>query len=355
MPACACTKCAFFGVIVRPSKILAAGLCVVAAAACSSDKAKPKTSQPVTTTAVGGSSATSTTVALATGPIAPLTGLHSDDAVETRPALTVKIENTPEARPQSGVEHADVVYEEVAEGGITRLAAIFQSDIPAVIGPVRSVRRTDREIVGPVQGIFVYSGGAKYAEQSIATASVVRFNETSAGLAMFRDHGRQAPHNLYLRAPDIFAKAASAVGPPPPLFHYGAASAQSRRITSCRVGFLAGFAVTWNWDVATKHWQRFIFGRRDIGIGGANIDAVNVVVQAVHYQGGAGVIGAEAQLTGSGKVWVLTRGRVVEGSWTRSTPSSPGQLLDTDGKVIKLARGNTFVELPDTKYAVTIS
>src|SRR5690348_9771369 len=86
-------------------------------------------------------------------PIAPLTGLPDPGGVANhRPAITVKINNT-DARPQAGIDQADVVYEEVVEGGITRLAAIFNSHAPDKVGPVRSVRRTDQSIVWPVGGV----------------------------------------------------------------------------------------------------------------------------------------------------------------------------------------------------------
>src|SRR5216110_2587366 len=92
---------------------------------------------------------------------APLTGLPDPHGVANhRPAITVKVNNT-DARPQAGIDQADVVYEEVVEGGYTRLAAIFNSHAPGKAGPVRSVRRTDQSIVWPIGGVFVYSGGAQ--------------------------------------------------------------------------------------------------------------------------------------------------------------------------------------------------
>jgi len=90
--------------------------------------------------------------------VAALTGLPDPTAVtKRRSALTIKMDNTPQAHPQYGINEADVVYEEIVEGGITRLAAIFNSNLPTKVGPVRSVRRTDREIVFPIGGIFAFS------------------------------------------------------------------------------------------------------------------------------------------------------------------------------------------------------
>ena len=285
--------------------------------------------------------------------VAPLNGLPTADAaVASRPAVTVKIENTRAARPQFGLEHADVVFEEVVEGGITRLAAVFQSVLPPVIGPVRSVRRTDAGIVTPLQGVFVYSGGAAYAVASISKAPVVLVDETRAGSAMFRDRSRRAPHNLFARGPLLVGRAPGAVGPPPALFDYGAPS--GRPANSATVGFHGIYAVHWQYDPASRRWLRSIFGRPDVAASGVRLGATNVVVEAVQYQGGAGVIGAEAELVGQGRVWVLSAGQVTVGTWRRSSASDPGQLIGTDGTPIVLAPGPTWVELPDVSYPITI-
>src|SRR6185436_2618407 len=118
------------------------------------------TTRPPTTTTI----AATTTVPPSTAPpvpIATLTGLPDPSGEShTRPALSVKVENTPDARPQTGIDQADVVYEEEVEGNITRFLAIFNSTAPETIGPVRSVRLQDPDIIWPIHGIFAYSGGA---------------------------------------------------------------------------------------------------------------------------------------------------------------------------------------------------
>ena len=151
----------------------------------------------VATQAAKKSAATSTTKPAAAA-VAPLTGLPDPTGVaQTRPVLSVKVENTPEARPQSGIEDADIVWDEVVEGQITRLLAMFQSKSADVVGPIRSVRLTDPLIVWPVGGIFAFSGGAKYALNAIEDAPVTLVDENKAGTAMFRDRTRRgAPQPL---------------------------------------------------------------------------------------------------------------------------------------------------------------
>ncbi len=295
--------------------------------------------------------------------VAPLTGRPDPTrASARRPALTVKIENLAISRPQAGVDEADVVYEEVVECGITRLAAVFQSHIPAVIGPIRSVRRTDQAIVRPIRGIFVFSGGAPYAIESIATAPVQVFTEAVAGPAMFRDSTRRAPHNLYARGPDIVARARGASGPPQPLFTYRRAQSPpvgGTRVADAVVGFTSGYATTWHWDAKTGTWLRSIFGRPDIAASGQPIRAANVAIMSVDYTdklgGACGDVGGQADLSGSGDLVVLTGGHAIAGKWSGSNQGKPVRLLDRSGKKIALAPGTTWVELPYRGTATTLS
>ena len=289
--------------------------------------------------------------------IAPLSGLpDASGASHTRPALTVKIDNTQAGFPKYGLEQADVVYEEIVEGGITRLAAIFNSQVPARIGPVRSVRKTDQSIVWPIGGLFAYSGGAPYAIDSIETAPVILLDETTAHDGMFRDHSRNAPWNLYGDGPKLFSSGGTPL-PPPPLFKYRDAKTAvvGEPASAVNVGFHAGFEVTWNWDPASGTWKRSIFGAPEMTAAGTQVAPQNVVVLFVNYAGGAGAMGAEAELVGEGEAWVFTGGKVVKGRWSRSDKSQPAALLDAAGQPMLLAPGQTWVELPQIGYAVTVT
>jgi hypothetical protein len=307
-------------------------------------------SSPTTTT----THATTTTVPVA---IAPLTGLADPSGLsQTRPALTVKIENTPEAMPQRGIDHADVIYEEIVEGCITRLAAVFNSSAPTQIGPIRSVRRTDREIVWPLGGLFAYSGGAPYAVHSIETAPVKTINETSAGSAMFRDNnGRVAPNNLYGVGPKLFGFHAHPV-PPPALFRYRSASdpVLGTPVTSFHIGFAGGYAVSYRWNPATLGWDRTMFNQPDVTVDGTRLSPKNVVVMTVHYLGQVCEIGAEADLVGSGKVQVFSASKRISGTWKRSSISQVTSYYDSKGNVIKLTPGQTWVELIWSGDPVTV-
>jgi hypothetical protein len=287
----------------------------------------------------------------------PLTGRPDpQDEAKNRCAVTVKIDNTGDGLPKYGIDQADVVYEEVVEGGLTRLATIFNSQAPAKVGAVRSVRKTDQSLVTPIGGVFAYSGGAQYAIDSINTAPVVQLDESRAGPLMFRDHTRDAPFNLYANVEQMYTRCGSPK-PPPPLFAYRKAGApvSGGPVSSVRVGFLAGLAVDWTWDAPSSTWKRAVFSSPETA-SGVPLAPKNVVVMTVSYVGGdIHGYGAEAQLIGQGKLQVFTGGKVINGTWKRPDRAKPAQLLDAKGAEIKLAPGQTWVELPDASYTVTVT
>ena len=307
-----------------------------------------------TTTTTSATTTTPTTVPHRR--VAALTGLPDPTAVtKRRSALTIKMDNTPQAHPQYGINEADVVYEEIVEGGITRLAAIFNSNLLTKVGPVRSVRRTDREIVFPIGGIFAFSGGAQYAISSIETAPVKLIDQSNAGAAMFRDPTRPPPHNLFANA-ELLMKEGGKVHPPPPLFTYVSrnAPALGAPVGSFTVNFLSGFATSYQWDGKTRTWLRSIFGAPDVTATGVRVAPTNVIVMSVSYFGGVGVEGSYAQMVGSGPVEVFSDGRLQKGTWFRRNIRLKTAYRSASGKVIALRSGQTWVELLATGETVSV-
>ncbi len=301
---------------------------------------RPGRARPTTTAAV---------------PTAPLTGLPDPAGVSAhRPVVAVKVDNHPAARPQSGLEQADVVWTEVVEGQLTRFLAMYQSTAPEVVGPVRSVRRTDPLIVWPLGGVFAFSGGARDALSALAAAPVVAVDEARAGSAMFRDRARPAPHNLYVRPDRLWDRGGEPV-PPPALFTYRPEGpAGGAPAAEVGIGYPGSFRVTYRWDAASGAWRRFEGGREFLGRGGGQIAATNVVVMAVPYLGGVGRPGSEARLVGEGEAWVLGAGRAVPARWVRPRREEPARLLDAAGRPVPLRPGRTWVELPDPGHPVTV-
>ncbi len=331
-----------------PSRAALAALIVVVLAAAACSGGDHKSSTPAT-------NGTSTTVAPPA--LAPLTGLPDPTGVaQTRPVLSVKIENTPQVRPQAGIEAADIVWNEVVEGGITRFLTMFQSQSADVVGPIRSVRLTDPSIVWPVGGIFVYSGGAPNAVRAIGQAPVTLVDENTAGDAMFRDRSRAAPHNLFGRPARLWAFGGEPV-PPQPQFTYTPPrklNAAATPATSVSIGYSRDYAVSYTWDAPTGAWLRSTAGRPFVSRSGAQIATQNVVILPVVYRGGVGQEGAEAQLVGHGSVIVLRDGTSTLGTWERRDVGEHMTLRTAGGDLINLAPGHTWVELPDVSYTVDV-
>ncbi|HTT59711.1 MAG TPA: DUF3048 domain-containing protein [Acidimicrobiales bacterium] len=333
---------------------LGAGLFTVTSAHADSTTTSTTTSSSTTSTTT---TRPTTTTTAPPRPTAPLTGLpFPKRLLKDYSALTVKIDNTPQAQPQYGVQDADVVYEEIVEGGITRLAAIFNSHVPSVVGPVRSVRRTDREIVFPIGGVFAFSGGAEYAVRSIQTAPVKLYDESNAGSAMYRDPDRPAPHNLLANG-TLLMKKDGKPRPPPPLFTYlaGSKTFHGPAVKAFTVGFESGYAATYTWNAATKSWDRSIFGAPDVTAEGVRISPKNVIVMTVNYVGGVGVIDSYAQLIGSGPVEVFSQGRLERGTWSRPNLRTRTTYRNAQGTLIKLTPGQTWVELMAVGESVSIT
>lgn len=306
---------------------------------------------PATTAAPG---ATETTAAPVTtvpaGPVMPLTGLPVEDpAALERPALVVKIDNGPPARPQTGLNLADIVYEENVEQ-ITRFAAVYHTNLPDPVGPIRSGRTQDIELLGSLdRPLFAWSGG-----NSRVTSAVRQSDLRDVGAltvygpgGYFRSSSRSAPHNLYAQGSMLMALAPEDASPPPAQFRYreAGASATGEPIGSVKLS-MDGVRVEWGWDEASGSFLRSQAQSAHVGSEGERISAANVVVLFVGYRASAAdPRSPEAVTIGTGDAWVVTQGRVVEGTWSRADRGDPITLVDASGDEIALTPGRTWVEL----------
>jgi hypothetical protein len=294
--------------------------------------------------------------------VAPLTGLPvaADSPVLHRPAIFVKIENAAAARPQSGLDKADVVYEAVAEGGITRFAAIFQSEDPGRVGPVRSVRPQDADLAGPLNALAAFSGGLSAFVQPLQTVaqdlSADRIGERSPYL---RISDRRAPHNLYLDVAGLWPKAdADHQAPPPPLFSYGSLPASAAPATSVTLRMSGTVTVTWTWDGTA--WRRAQDGQPFTVTGKGRIGPANVLVQFVsltstRFVDPAGTPVPAADLIGTGSALLFRDGREVSGTWSKPDRSTATTFTAADGSTMVLHPGQTWVELAPSGTAISIS
>jgi hypothetical protein len=322
-------------------------------AACGGGGGGAKKGRSASATSSSEAIPTTTTTA---APTYPLTGLPATDpAILGRPALIVKIENAPEARPQSGLDAADVVVEEKVEGGIVRFMVIFQSRDADPVGPVRSLRSTDPPVVTPIGGLFAYSGGIRPFIALLHQAPVVDVGVDSAESAYYRRPGRPAPHNLYSSTARLRQHTPAGTKPPPALFSYLDAG---EAFVPAGVGLANHLDVpvgsmtsaTWDWDPQGGFWRRGTNGTPHTVEGGAQLGFTNVILQYVPYRntGQFDVVREpvdEAAVVGSGDAIVLSQGKVVKATWAKSSAADITHYADAAGQAIKLARGTTWVML----------
>jgi len=272
--------------------------------------------------------------------------------VPDRPALAIKVDNYPTARPQSGLDKADVVFEEPVEGLLTRFAAVFQCQQAALVGPVRSARAIDVGILSQLgRPILVHAGGIDPVLALIDQSSVIDVDLRTHPSVVQNIPGRRAPFDTYVSTAAIWNLEPDDHTPPAPLFAYSSTVPSGTRVSVLHIPFSPQSDVVWRYDAARGVWLRSYGSSPDILADGKQDAARNVVLQTIHITYGpwlensAGGLEVQADLVGSGPVAVLRNGVEVSGTWNRTSLSSPTQLLDSRGRTIPLAPGDTWVEL----------
>jgi hypothetical protein len=286
-------------------------------------------------------------------PVCPLTGRNAPGGkIPHRPALAVKIENLPEARPQAGLDRADIVYEEPVEGGITRFIALFQCNDAAKVGPIRSGRTTDPDILVQYgKPPLAYSGGANIVRKAIDRAGLTDISEPEAPQAYTRDPARVAPHNLFSTTAHLWAAAKLKTGAPHPVFTYSdQLSLKAKRVRDVHLPFSSYSDVHWAWSKKDGAWLRSHGTVPHLLTSGEQVQATNVVVQVVNVVPGqiidpAGNPSPEVDVVGKGKAYVFRDGRMVAGRWVRASLHDVTTFVTRTGETIPLAPGSTWVEL----------
>ncbi|HZD38587.1 MAG TPA: DUF3048 domain-containing protein [Actinomycetes bacterium] len=288
----------------------------------------------------------------------PLTGLPAaDPALRSRPALSVKIDNIAAARPQAGLNQADLVVEEPVEGGLTRLFATWQSKDAASIGPVRSARPVDALLLrqlGP--SLFAFAGASAGVLRVIRRDSGATLLDPASARSAFRTvSGRRAPHNTFSSASALYAagkRASPGLGPPRSLLTFAAKpSASAKPATAARLTFSPSARSSWRWQ--GTGFVRSQDGTLDKLLDGTAVSSDNVVVLsvAVRPSSNVDVLGnptPDPVLTGSGRTWVLRDATMTAGTWRSAAIGSPLELRGADGKPIPLRPGRTWIELLPT-------
>lgn len=335
---------------VRSRRLLAPALALVLlVSACGGDDGSAKKTRPATTDKPTTTAETTTTAPNAPPPVAPLTGLEANPQQAlriTRPALAVKIDNTPEALPQWGVNNADIVYEIQVEG-VSRLMAVFHSDDAAKVGPTRSARFSDPPILAMFgTPLFGWSGANKKVTKAVKSAKyITNVDALDVPKEYKRTRERSAPHNMITSTAGLFSHATPDQKPPPPHFQYlspgeGNPTAAALAGVNVQVGTTPS---NWVWDAGAGVYRRWEY-RKPHGTDAGQVVATNVVLLATRYSNPKSPV---ADTTGAGNALVLTGGTAIAGVWTRQKEADTYTLTAVGGAPIKLTPGRTWVELAD--------
>jgi Protein of unknown function (DUF3048) N-terminal domain/Protein of unknown function (DUF3048) C-terminal domain len=290
---------------------------------------------------------------------APLTGRLVAPAVAARHPIAVMIDDLGPARPQSGLSLASVVWQAPAEGGIPRYMAIFQENIPAQVGPVRSSRYYYIAWAAEWRAAYAHAGGSPQAMSTLraqgAGQLVYNADQFFHDGSFFRVNTRFAPHNLYTTGARLrsLAKRMGAKDQPyTAAWHFApdAPLAQRPYGGTITVGYPANL-IKYAYDRATNTYLRSVTGetRQTDAANKVRIAPQNVIVMRMTFgplnDGHPAKKRLEADVVGSGKAWIFTNGRMVVGTWKKAALTKPTLFYDGSGNPVTLTIGQTFVQV----------
>lgn len=341
------------GALVRPLRSTGLVLGALLLAACSSEEAAE------TTDAAPGAEPAASTPAPPPPPPPtwPLTGLPVEgggDGARDHPVIVLKMDNTSSSAPQQGLGRADLVVEELVEGGLTRLAAFFYSDIPGEVGPVRSMRASDIGIVKPVDASVVTSGAASITIDRIRRAGIEYFSEGAKGF--FRESSRSAPYNLFTDLRETTTLTRGPRARPADYLPWGTDEQlpQGRTARGLVARFGSGRATEWSY-ARGRYTNENSYAAEGDEFPADTVLVMRVEVGDAGYRDPAGYPVPETELEGSGTAQLFHDGRVIRATWRKKGVADPISLTYR-GEPLAVPAGRTWVELvPAETGEVTIS
>jgi hypothetical protein len=270
----------------------------------------------------------------------PLTGLERTGKAPKHPVIVTKVDNTSSSAPQVGLGSADLVVEELVEGGYTRLAAFYYSKVPASIGPVRSMRASDIGIV-PEGANVVTSGAAQITINRINAAGIPWITEGDAGV--YRDNTRSAPYNLFARLGEI-SKRLKAQDEPPAYLPWGTAAdlPKGGKATSLTADF-GNHSTSWQYQGGT-YVNTNSYAAQDDQFPADSVLVMRVKVGDAGYRDPAGYPVPETKFEGTGAALLFNGGRVVRGTWEKDGLTGAIQLSTKNGE-LTVPAGRVWIEL----------
>ncbi len=284
---------------------------------------------------------------------APLTGLKvAEESDTTKPVTAIMIENSPDARPQSGLKQAEIVYEAVAEGGITRFLALYQQEKPTLIGPVRSVRPYYVDWYAPYDASMAHIGGSAKALKMIRSGDYRDIDQFFNASTYWRATDRYAPHNVYtsFERLDALNKRRNYTSSHPKTFEReDEKPVKSPDATNISVHISSAlFDSSYVYDAENNRYIRSQAGAqhkdREKGlITPKVVIALKVDEETVMEETARQSI----KTTGTGEAVIFQNGTAIDATWQRGSKADQLTFTDKDGKDIKLARGQTWITAID--------
>lgn len=290
-----------------------------------------------------------------------LTGLEVPIENNKRTVTGIQIENSPEARPQSGLKDAGVVYEAVTEGGITRFQGLFQDTTPESVGPVRSVRPYYLDFITPYDAGLAHVGGSGQALAEMSSQGLKDLDQSIYGhdtSVYWRDSKRYSPHNMYTNVVKLkeiekqkgwtstyegFVRGGEDKPSPTP---------NAKKINIRMSSY--NYNVEYNYDPASNTYPRSEGGRPHIDAPSNSQLAPKILVVPIVKRTQSGIYSVYA-INDGGKVFVFQNGTVTEGTWSKAGRKAQFKFTGTDGQPLKLAPGQTWVTLAASASDVTFA
>ncbi|MBU3206549.1 DUF3048 domain-containing protein [Clostridium algidicarnis] len=287
----------------------------------------------------------------------PFTGKPMTSNNTSLPFMAI-IENSKDARPQSGLSNADIVFETMAEGGISRFIALFHMEIAKEIGPIRSVRPYFIEISQSLDLPFAHCGGSEDALKSIDLNNLMSLNEMKFGDAYWRDNSKKPPHNLYTSSEKITSllteKQFNKI--PTSNLKFDSSYWNNKDFKNCR-----DIKINMNkyYDTSYKYeegiYKKFI--GEDIFIDKSNNSEIklnNIVIQQTTITLSKDKIHVEIPLVGEGNGYVLSQGKVIPILWSKKDSNSVTELKDENGNIVSLSEGKTWWNIVDKSNEISL-
>jgi hypothetical protein len=272
--------------------------------------------------------------------------------------MAVKFDDTRAAHPQEGVESADVVFITQVEAGLTRLMGIYSSNYPDQVGPIRSARISDIDILAQFGRVgFLYSGAQSKLRPVIGQANLENLSaERNPPSIYFNDPGRFAPYSMMVRIPLLLEKSENVDLVKPIGWEHGELSDLAKRVEKVKIKWPnASYEAIWN-----EKKERFDLnfgGSPNLAKSGKRLGSNMMIVQFVEitpseYGDKFGGVTPKTKVTGSGRALLLRDGTVTEVNWSRQSPTAPTSWTLSNGELAKFATGQVWIFLTDQQVEI---